>query len=47
MAIELAQSADIVFYFSGIDRSIESEGTDRTAIVLPDIQLALIQQLEK
>jgi hypothetical protein len=43
----LARSADIVIFFGGIDQSIESEGRDRTSIALPDIQLALIQQLEK
>ncbi|CAF3368862.1 unnamed protein product [Rotaria sp. Silwood1] len=46
-AIELAQSSDIVIFFGGIDQSIESEDHDRTSITLPDIQLALIKQLEK
>ncbi len=46
-AIELAQSADIVIYLGGLDRSIESEETDRTVIALSNIQLASIQQLEK
>ena len=44
-AIALAQSADIVLFCGGIDRSIESEGRDRTSITLPDIQLALLEQL--
>ncbi|CAF1318287.1 unnamed protein product [Adineta steineri] len=46
-AIKLAQSSDIVFFFGGIDNTIEREGTDRTTITLPEVQLALIQQLEK
>ncbi|CAF0841119.1 unnamed protein product [Adineta ricciae] len=46
-AIELAKSSDVVIFFGGIDQSIESEGHDRTSIALPDIQLQLIQQLEK
>lgn len=46
-AIELARSSDIVFFFGGIDHTIEREGVDRTAITLPDVQLSLIQQLEK
>ena len=46
-AIELARTADIVFFFGGLDQSIESEGHDRTSITLPDIQLSLLQQLEK
>jgi beta-D-xylosidase 4 len=46
-AIELARTADIVIYFGGYDQSIEGEGRDRGSIALPDIQLSLIQQLEK
>ncbi|CAF4917292.1 unnamed protein product [Rotaria sp. Silwood1] len=46
-AIELAQSSDVVIFFGGIDQSIECEGHDRTSIALPDVQLALIKQLEK
>jgi hypothetical protein len=46
-AIELAKSSDVVIFFGGIDQSQESEGHDRTSIALPDIQLDLIQQLEK
>jgi xylan 1,4-beta-xylosidase len=43
----LAKSSDIVIFFGGIDQSIESEGHDRTSIAMPDIQLALIKQLEQ
>jgi hypothetical protein len=46
-AIALAQSADVVIFFGGIDQSIEREGHDRPTIDLPGVQLPLIQQLEK
>ncbi len=46
-AIELAKRADVVIYIGGFDQSIEREGVDRTNITLPDIQLSLLQQLEK
>lgn len=46
-AIELARSSDIVFFFGGIDHTIEREGIDRKSITLPDIQLTLIKQLEE
>ena len=46
-AIELAQQSDVVIFFGGINQKTESEGHDRTSIALPDIQLSLIQQLEK
>ena len=46
-AIELARLADIVFFFGGLNQSIESEGRDRISIDLPPIQFALLQELEK
>ena len=46
-AIELAQRADIIFYIGGLDQTIEGEDVDRTSITLPDIQLTLLQELEK
>jgi beta-D-xylosidase 4 len=46
-AIELACLADIVFFFSGLNQSIETEGRDRISIDLPPIQFALLQELEK
>ncbi len=46
-AIELARLADVVLFFGGIDKSIESEAHDRITIDLPPIQLALLQQIEK
>ena len=47
MAIELARTADIVFFFGGLNQSIETEGRDRVAIDLPPIQFSLLQELEK
>jgi len=44
-AIELARSADIVFFFGGLDQSIEHEALDRTSIALPEIQLSLLLQV--
>ena len=46
-ALDLARSSDVVFFLGGIDHTVEREGTDRQSIALPDIQLALIQRLEK
>jgi hypothetical protein len=46
-AIELARSSDIVFFFGGLNQTIDGEGHDRISITLPDIQLSLLQQLEK
>ena len=46
-AIELARLSDVVIFIGGINESIEHEGSDRTTIDLPPIQLALIEQLEK
>lgn len=45
-AIELARLADVVFFFGGLDQSIEAEGRDRISIALPSIQLSLLQQIE-
>ena len=46
-ALELARSADIVFFFGGLNQSIETEGRDRNLTDLPPIQFSLLQQLEK
>lgn len=46
-AIELARSADIVFFFAGLNQTVEKEGHDRISITLPDIQWSLLLQLEK
>lgn len=46
-ALELARSADLVFFFGGLNQSIESEGRDRNTTDLPPIQMELLQQLEK
>jgi beta-D-xylosidase 4 len=45
-AMELARSSDIVFFFAGLNNTVEKEGHDRITITLPDIQLSLLQQLE-
>jgi hypothetical protein len=47
VAIEVARLADIVFFFGGINQSVESEGHDWFPIELPPIQLALLQEIEK
>jgi beta-D-xylosidase 4 len=44
-AIELARSSDIVFFFGGLDQTIEHEALDRTSIALPEIQLSLLLQI--
>ena len=36
-----------MIFFGGIDQSMGREGHDQLTINLPDIQLALIQELEK
>ena len=46
-ALELARSADVVIFFAGLNLTVEKEGHDRIAIVLPDIQTMLMQELEK
>jgi hypothetical protein len=46
-AIELARSSDVVIFFAGLNKTVEKEGHDRTSIKLPDIQLSLLQQVEK
>ena len=37
----------IAFFFGSLNQSIDGEGHDRVSITLPDIQLTLVQQLEK
>ncbi len=43
----MARNSDVVIYFGGIEQSMAREGHDRLRINLPDIQLAMIQELEK
>jgi hypothetical protein len=45
VAIELAQSSDIVIFFGHIDQSMESEEHDQISIRLSDVQSYLIKQL--
>ena len=46
-AIELARNSDVVIYIGGIEQSMAREGHDRATVNLPDIQIAMIQELEK
>ncbi|KAF9468812.1 glycoside hydrolase family 3 protein [Collybia nuda] len=45
-AIEAAQLADVVIYAGGLDEVVEREGTDRTTLVWPGIQLDLLAKLQ-
>ncbi|CAF4635417.1 unnamed protein product, partial [Rotaria magnacalcarata] len=45
--IQLAQQADVVIFFGGINQLVEAESRDRNEITLPAIQLTLLQELEK
>lgn len=45
-AIKLAQKADIVLLFIGLDSSSETEGVDRKSMKLPENQLELIERLK-
>lgn len=45
--IEAAKTTDVIFFFGGIDNSIETEGLDRADIAWPQIQLDLISQLSQ
>jgi xylan 1,4-beta-xylosidase len=44
-AISAADASDIIIYLGGIDTSVEAEGMDRSTIVWPGNQLALIDEL--
>lgn len=46
-ALAVARSSDIIFYFGGIDNTLETEGLDRTFISWPSKQLELITNLSK
>lgn len=46
-ALEVARSVDVVIFYAGLNLTAEREGHDRVAIVLPDIQMMLMQELEK
>ncbi|KAH7110551.1 glycoside hydrolase superfamily, partial [Dendryphion nanum] len=45
--LEAAKKSDVVFYFGGIDVSVESEDLDRTTISWPSAQLAFLRNLSK
>ena len=44
-AKEAAKSADVVLFFGGLDEISESEGLDRTHMMMPDAQGMLIDEL--
>ncbi|SPO02550.1 related to xylan 1,4-beta-xylosidase [Cephalotrichum gorgonifer] len=44
-AVEAARKADVVFYFGGLDLTIEREDRDRTSVGWPAAQLALIGEI--
>lgn len=44
-ALEVAAKADIVLFIGGNNRSVETEGTDRTTIQLPSGQEGLLQKI--
>ncbi len=44
-ALEAAEKADIVLFIGGDNRSVETEGSDRTNIMLPFGQDELIQKI--
>ena len=44
-AIEIAKDADVVLFFAGTNKSIETEGSDRTDITLPVSQDAIVEAL--
>lgn len=46
-AIELARQADIVFFFGGLNQSIERETVDRVSIDILPVQISLLKELEK
>ncbi len=46
-AVEAARNADVVLFFAGDNREIETEGADRTNIHLPSMQDELLKELVK
>ncbi len=46
-AVSLAREADLVFFFGGTNKNIETEGSDRKDIKLPCGQEALVQALRE
>ena len=44
-AVQVAQDADVVLFFCGLDAISESEGFDRTELCLPAQHVALMEQL--
>lgn len=46
-AKQIAQKADVVLFFGGLDEIAESEGLDRSTLDMPANQVALIKELTK
>lgn len=46
-AVELAQKAEVVLFYMGLDEISETEGLDRTHMQIPSNQVALLSRLSK
>ncbi len=46
-AVALAQKAEVVLVFAGLDEAREAEGIDRPSMALPENQLSLLNELAK
>ena len=46
-AVELAEGADVVLLFLGLDELAESEGLDRTGLRLPESQIRLLEEVSR
>lgn len=44
-AVELAEKADTVLFFAGLDEVTEAEGLDRSSMKLPEAQMTLLESL--
>lgn len=46
-AVELAEKADVVLLYLGLDETSEAEGVDRETLALPQNQLDLVEEIQK
>lgn len=46
-ALEVASGADLVLFFAGNNREVETEGADRTNMILPSLQDELIREIAR
>lgn len=44
-AVTAVNQSDVVVFFGGLNQTVESEGNDRTSLLLPGVQLELLQSL--